>query len=73
LFVVCDKSILIGANGIPGWQTLNVGREEVLAGDWNSHLEDGAQDGIVGCGTAGTVHCANCYGKIVDDLIHVTP
>ena len=51
-FVVGDESVLVGADDVPGRQTLNVRGKKILARNGNAHLEDGAQDGVVGGGTA---------------------
>ncbi len=49
LFLASPKiSVFAGADRIPGGQTLNIGREEVFARDGDAHLEDRAQDGVVG-------------------------
>jgi hypothetical protein len=58
-----DETILVDADGVPGGQALNVGGEQVLARDRDAHLEDGAQDGVVGGGTAGAVLGANVIEK----------
>src|SRR6185503_2077520 len=66
-------AILAGPNGVPGWQTLNVGREEVLARNRDAHLENCPQDGVVGRGTAGAILGANYDRKIVYNFSHRTP
>ena len=49
LFLAASQiAVLAGADRIPGGQSLNIGREEVLARDGDAHLEDRAQDGVVG-------------------------
>ena len=68
-----QETILIGADRIPGGQALNIGGEEVFARNRDAHLEDRAQDGVVGGRTAGAVLRANDNGKIIDYFVHETP
>ena len=65
--VAADIAVLAGANGEPGGQALNVGREHILPGHRNAHLENGAHQNAVGGLTAGPVYGGDLNAEIVDD------
>src|SRR5581483_10505424 len=43
-----DVTILVGANGVPGGQTGDIGREQILAGNRYSHLKNTAKQDAIG-------------------------
>ena len=59
------ESVLVHPNGIPGGQTLNVGRKDVLPGNRNAHAKQGPKDGQVGGLASGTVDGPYGDGKVV--------
>jgi hypothetical protein len=67
LLLAADVTLLAGADGEPGWQAGDVGREQVLAGNRNAHLKQGAhQDGVGGL-AAGAVDSGHLDREIVDN------
>src|SRR5258706_5641683 len=49
LFIASSQvTVFAGTNCVPSGQALNVGREKVLARDGDAHLENYAQDSVVG-------------------------
>ena len=68
-FPPCQESFAGHPDGIPGRQSLDVGGEDVLAGNRDAHVEQGMhQDQIAGL-AAGTVGGSNSQGEVVDDAV----
>jgi hypothetical protein len=66
LLLAADITVFAGADGEPGGQSGDVGREHVLAGDGHAHLENGTHQDGVGSLAAGSVDCGDLNGEIVD-------
>src|SRR5439155_1202405 len=62
-----DVIILAQADDEPGWQTLNIGWEDVFAVDGNSHLEEGADEGGICRLAARSVDGRYVDLEVVDD------
>ena len=60
----------IHADFIPRGQTLNIRGEQVLAGDGNTHPEDGLHDQAIGAGGPGPVDIGQLEGEIVYAATH---
>ncbi len=58
-------AVFVDADLVPGGQALDVGREQVFAGDGNAHAEDGLHDEAVGAGRSGSVDVGQFDGEIV--------
>ena len=66
LLLARDVAVPVGADGVPGRQPGDVGREEVLAGDRHAHLEDRPQQDEVGGLAARAVDRRHLDAEIVD-------
>ena len=58
-------ALFAGANGVPGRQSLDVGREEVLAVDRDAHTKERAHQHIVGCLAARAILGRHRKGEVV--------
>ena len=67
LLLAADVAVLAGADGEPGGQAGDVGGEQVLAGDGDAHLEQGAHQNGIGGLAARAVDRRHLDGEIVDD------
>ena len=56
-------AVLADADLVPGRQSLDVRREDVLAGDRDAHAEDGLHEQAVGAGRAGAVDRGDLEAK----------
>ena len=66
----CLVAFVGEANDVPGWQTRDVGREEVFSADRNAHVEQGLQENQVRRLRPGTVCSCDVDGEVVDDSVH---
>ena len=64
-------AVLVDANLVPGGQSLDVRRKEVLARDGNAHAEDGLHEQAVGARRTGAVDVGDLEGEIVDARSYV--
>ncbi len=62
-----NVAVLVGPDRVPGRQAGDVGGEQVLAGDGDPHLEDGAQQDEIGGLAAGPVDGGDLDTEVVDD------
>ncbi len=62
-----DVSVFVGADGVPGGQSGDVRRKQILAGDRHAHLENAAQENRVGALRTGTVDRRHLDAHVVDD------
>ncbi len=63
----CDVTVLARADRVPGRQTLDIRREQVLAADRDAHAEQRADQDLIGGLAARSVLGGDHEGKIVDD------
>ncbi|MNS81766.1 hypothetical protein D3C72_1154880 [compost metagenome] len=68
-----DPAVFVGADGEPGGQAGDVGREEVLAAHRHAHLEDGAHEDFVGGLRARAVDGRDLDAEVVDDRLAGRP
>ena len=61
-----DMTVLVDPDLVPGRQSLDVRRKEVLAGDRNAHPEDGAHQQVVGARGAGAVDVGELQREVID-------
>src|SRR6185312_11030777 len=66
LFFAGDVAALAGADGVPGGQAGDVGGEEVLAGDGDTHLEQGMQKDQIGRLAAAAVNGGDLEAEVVE-------
>src|SRR6185437_14150974 len=64
-----DVTVLAGADGVPGRQAGDVGREEVFAADRHTHAEDALQQDAVCRLRTGTVDSGYIDAEVVHDAL----
>ena len=64
-----DISMFAGANGEPGGKPSDIGREQVLARNRHTHLENGPQQHHIRGLAAGTVDGGHLDAQVVNDAV----
>ena len=69
LLLAGNVAVVVGADGVPGGQARNIRRENVLAGNGNSHLKDRPQQDGIGGLAPGAVHRRHLDAHVIDDAL----
>ena len=64
-FASPDVPVSVDPNFVPGGQALDIGWENILGRNWNTHPEDGLGKKHIGTGRAGTIDVGKPDHKII--------